>query len=98
MRKSVTGENSNRKLIPFSQVAAWMTERIDDRWYADEKFQFYCPENANWISFGWIGGLMNTFPMLALGDEMHLNRVTKPLISRFAGAGRCRLFLWSIKF
>ncbi|MBI9063413.1 MAG: hypothetical protein JEZ14_15630 [Marinilabiliaceae bacterium] len=77
VRKTVTGQNSPRNLIPFSQVAQWMTERIDSRWYAGDEFQFYCPENANWISFGWIGGLMNTFPMLALGDEMHRERVVK---------------------
>ncbi len=64
VRKAVTGKNSPRNLIPFSQVASWMTERIDSRWYAGDEFQFYCPENANWISFGWIGGLMNTYPML----------------------------------
>ena len=77
VRKSVTGPNHPRNLIPFSQAASWMTDRIDSRWFEGDKFQFYCPENANWISFGWIGGLINTFPMLALGDDMHLDRVTK---------------------
>ena len=77
VRKSMTGPNKPRNLIPFSQVAKWMTERIDARWYEGDRFQFYCPENADWISFGWVGGLMNTFPMLALGDDMHLDRVTK---------------------
>lgn len=77
VRKKITGVNNPRSLIPFSQVAAWMTERIDTRWYAGEDFEFYCPENAKWISFGWVGGLMNTFPMLALGDQFHLDRVTK---------------------
>ncbi len=77
VRKEVTGPNNPRNLIPFSQVAQWMTERIDGRWYDGKDYQFYRPENANWISFGWIGGLMNTFPMLALGDSLHLNRVVK---------------------
>jgi len=75
VRKSVTGKNNPRNLIPFSEVSRLMCNDIDKRYYKDEKYQFYCPENANWISFGWIGGLMNTFPMLALGDEMHRNRV-----------------------
>jgi lysophospholipase L1-like esterase len=77
VRKSITGSNNPRNLIPFSQTALWMTERIDSRWAEGHDFQFYCPENANWISFGWIGGLMNTFPMLALGDELHQKRVVK---------------------
>lgn len=77
VRKAVTGPNDPRNLIPFSQVARWMTERIDERWYEDNNYQFYCPENANWISFGWIGGLMNTFPILALGEDWHRQRVVK---------------------
>jgi hypothetical protein len=75
VRKTVTGKNTPRNLIPFSETARLMCNNIDQRYYSDEKYRFYCPENANWISFGWIGGLMNTFPMLALGDEMHRKRV-----------------------
>jgi len=77
VRKAVSGANRPRNLIPFSQVAQWMTDRIDSRWHEGPVHQFYCPENAKWISFGWVGGLMNTFPMLALGDDIHLDRVTK---------------------
>ncbi len=71
VRKSVTGENKPRNLIPFSEVSRLMCNNIDKRYHENEKYQFYCPENANWISFGWIGGLINTFPMLALGDKVH---------------------------
>jgi len=77
VRKELTGPNNPRNLVPFSQVAKFMTKRIDERYYDGPEFQFYCPENANWISFGWIGGLMNTFPMIALQDTFHLNRVIK---------------------
>ena len=77
VRKAVTGPNHPRKLIPASQVETWMAQRIDSRFHNGPEFKFYCPENAAWISFGWIGGLMNTFPMLVLGDNMHLERVTQ---------------------
>lgn len=77
VRKEVTGPNNPRNLIPFSQVADWMKNRINSRWYEGDEFQFYRPENADWISFGWIGGLMNTFPMLALNDSFHRERVRK---------------------
>jgi len=76
VRKDVTGVNHPRNLIPFSEVIRLMTNNIDKRFYNGNDSKFYCPENANWISFGWIGGLMNTFPMLALGDKQHLDRVT----------------------
>lgn len=76
VRKAVTGPNHPRNLIPFSEVARLMTERIDSRFHSGKDYHYYCPENASWISFGWVGGLMNTFPMLALGDQQHLDRVT----------------------
>jgi hypothetical protein len=77
VRKAVTGPNHPRNLIPFSEVARLMTERIDSRFHSSKDYNYYCPENASWISFGWVGGLMNTFPMLALGDQQHLDRVTR---------------------
>lgn len=76
VRKSVTGPNHPRNLIPLSQVKTLMTGLIDDRFYKGQ-YSFYCPENATWISYGWIGGLMDTFPMLALGDQPRLERVTQ---------------------
>ena len=77
VRKDVTGVNNPRNLYPQSEVLKLMTQRIDERYYDKGDYDFYCPENANWISFGWIGGLINTFPMLAKNDEMHLQRVKK---------------------
>ena len=75
VRKAVTGPNQPRNLIPFGEVTRLMTRRIDSRFHEGKEFQFYCPENAAWISFGWVGGLMDTFPMLALGDAARLERV-----------------------
>jgi hypothetical protein len=77
VRKDVTGPNHPRNLIPFSEVVRRMTARIDSRFYDGKEFKFYCPENAPWISFGWVGGLIDTFPMLALGDDTHRARVTE---------------------
>lgn len=77
VRKSVTGPNHSRCLTPASQVKTWMTERIDNRFHDSPTAKFYCPENATWIAFGWIGGWIDTFPMLALGDSKHLERVTE---------------------
>jgi len=77
VRKAVTGPNEPRNLIPFSEVSRAMTRRIDSRFHEGKEFKFYCPENAAWISFGWVGGLMDTFPMLALGDAARLDRVTQ---------------------
>jgi hypothetical protein len=75
VRKAVSGPNHPRNLFPMSEVVRRMTRRIDSRYHRGPHGSFYCPENAPWISLGWIGGLMDTFPMLALGDGDHLDRV-----------------------
>lgn len=75
VRKAQTGVNSPRNLKPASEVMRLMTFNIDRRYLKCKDWEYYCPENADWISFGWIGGMMNTYPMLALGDEEHLQKV-----------------------
>jgi hypothetical protein len=77
VRKAVTGPNQPRNILPASEIIRLMTERKDARFHDGPEFKFYCPENAPWISFGWIGGLMDTFPLLALNDAKHLERVTQ---------------------
>lgn len=74
-RKRHTVEEQPRNLIPMSEVFSRMAKNIDERYYKGDKWEYYCPENANWMSYGWVGGLINTFPILALGDEEHRERV-----------------------
>ncbi|MCL4484255.1 MAG: hypothetical protein M1445_16890 [Bacteroidetes bacterium] len=99
VRKAVTGINHPRNLFPFSKIIRLMTNNIDSRFYDGKDFKFYCPENADWISFGWIGGLMNTFPMLVLGDSLHLDRVTSTF--NFAiprGQGKSGYFFGALNY
>jgi hypothetical protein len=77
VRKDITGPNLPRNLVPFSEVEKIMTSQIDKRWLEKPFYQYYCPENSEKICIGWIGGLMNTFPMLVLNDELHRERVVK---------------------
>ena len=74
-RKLHTVAETPRDLMPMSEVLARMVRNIDERYYVGDQWQYYCPENADWMSYGWIGGLMNTYPMLALGDATHLEKV-----------------------
>lgn len=64
-----------RNLIPMSEVLSIMNRNIDMRYLKNDSVEFYRPETADWMSYGWIGGLINTYPMLALGDNEHLRRV-----------------------
>ena len=75
VRKSVTGVNHPNALIPFAEIIQLMSRQIDKRWLEKSTFKYYCPENSQKICLGWIGGLMNTFPMLVLNDKKHLDRV-----------------------
>lgn len=69
-----TGEDV-RHLIPMSEVFSIMSKNIDRRYYEDGEVGFYRPENADWMSYGWIGGLINTYPMLVMGDAGRLQKV-----------------------
>lgn len=74
-RKTHTEREDPRNLMPMSEVFSRMARNIDERYYKGEQWEYYCPENADWMSYGWIGGLMNTYPMLALEEEEHLQKV-----------------------
>lgn len=74
-RKLHIKEATPRNLMPMSEVFTRMAKNIDERYYAKDGVGFYCPENADWMSYGWVGGLINTYPMLALGDTAHFNHV-----------------------
>ena len=74
-RKSHTRTAAPRDLMPMSEVFSQMARNIDERYYEGAEGSFYCPENADWMSYGWVGGLINTYPMLALGDAAHAQRV-----------------------
>ena len=75
VRKVVTGSNHPRNLVPLSEVKKIMTTQIDKRWVEKPPYKYYCPENSDKVCIGWIGGLMNTFPMLVLNDKVHRDRV-----------------------
>lgn len=74
-RKLHTLSEPPRNLMPMSEVATRMHCNIEERYYVGKEWEYYCPENADWMSYGWIGGLINTYPMLALNDELHRTRV-----------------------
>lgn len=99
LRKELTGENNPRNIIPSSEVIKKMTKNIDNRYYAENGTEFYCPENANWISFGWIGGLINTFPMIALADSEHRQKVSNTFDFAFAhGQGESGYFYGALNY
>ena len=75
-RKLHVKEAAPRNLMPMSEVFTRMAKNIDERYYTKDGIGFYCPENADWMSYGWVGGLINTYPMLAMADKAHFDRVS----------------------
>lgn len=75
-RKLHVKETAPRNLMPMSEVFTRMAKNIDERYYTKDSIGFYCPENADWMSYGWVGGLINTYPMLALADKAHFDKVS----------------------
>lgn len=74
-RKSHIPKTEPRNLMPMSEVFNQMVRNIDSRYHKSGQWEYYCPENADWMSYGWIGGLINTYPILALDDVEHDRRV-----------------------
>lgn len=66
-----------RNFYPMSQVLKVMNENIDNRYFVNDSVEFYRPEGWDWMSYGWIGGMINTYPMIALGDAEHLRKVSR---------------------
>lgn len=76
VRKGLTGPNHPRNLTPFSAVTKFTSEYEDSaRWYEDATGSFYRSSNNDVFQLGWVGGLQVTFPLLALGDPLHRERV-----------------------
>ncbi|WP_156307990.1 hypothetical protein [Sphingobacterium endophyticum] len=74
-RKEYLPKSSPRNLMPMSVVFEKMTKNIEERYYSDGNIGFYCPENADWMSYGWVGGLINTYPMLTMNSAAEQQKV-----------------------
>lgn len=89
VRKEVTGKNTSRNICPFSMVTALTSDYKNKvRWKEDGENSFYRMENSDGYQVGWVGGLMGTFPLLALNDSLSRSRVIKTYnyaISRMKG-------------
>ncbi|MGF7231650.1 hypothetical protein, partial [Arachidicoccus sp.] len=88
VRKSVTGENHPRNWLPMSKLEQLGTTICSNNWITTPAGSFYKPENNNDFQLGWVSGMMNTYPMLALDNEKERARVGEELdfiISKLQG-------------
>ncbi|MFE7215490.1 hypothetical protein ACFU93_37395 [Streptomyces sp. NPDC057611] len=79
VRKSLTGPTTPRNLLPMSKLAELGTDICRGNFTETEAGKFYRPENWENFQLGWVSGMINTYPMLALNDPTERGRVSEEL-------------------
>lgn len=76
VRKALTGPNHPRNLTPFSAVMKFSLEfQNANRWREHATGSFFRSGNWDKLDLGWVGGLIGTFPQLALNEDLPRERV-----------------------
>lgn len=80
VRKALTGPNNPRNLTPFSKTVELTAEHKNrNRWIELPFGDFYRTGNSDGYLTGWVGGLMDTYAMLAIDDKLSRERVCKTI-------------------
>jgi hypothetical protein len=79
VRKALAGPNRPRNLVPMSKLAELGTAICRDNFAETKAGKYYLPENSKNFQLGWVSGMINTFPMLALNDATERARVAEEL-------------------
>ncbi len=75
IRKELSGPNQPRNILPMSKAFEVVSTITRNRFVTVPAGSYYLPENNDDFQLGWVSGMMNTYPMLALNDEKERNRV-----------------------
>lgn len=75
VRKELSGPNQPRNLLPMSKAFEVVSEITRNNFVEVPAGAYYLPENNKDFQLGWVSGMMNTYPMLALNDEKERRRV-----------------------
>ncbi|MFI1097561.1 hypothetical protein [Streptomyces sp. NPDC020917] len=79
VRKSLTGPTMPRNLLPMSKLAQLGTDICRGNFTETTAGRYYLPENSKDFQLGWVSGMINTYPMLALDDPTERGRVSDEL-------------------
>ncbi len=75
VRKALTGPNHPRNLVPMSKHFELATGICSNNWLVVPAGCYYAPENDRDFQLGWVSGMINTYPMLALDNQQERERV-----------------------
>ncbi|GAO42732.1 hypothetical protein FPE01S_01_17500 [Flavihumibacter petaseus NBRC 106054] len=80
-RKALLGEMPQYYVAPMNAVSDYTRQQVEKNRFHNSSFaSIYFPENSfTRFQLGWIGGMMNTYPMLSLNDSLHITRVSNTI-------------------
>ncbi|MCU7552214.1 hypothetical protein OCK74_24055 [Chitinophagaceae bacterium LB-8] len=79
VRKDFLGPNQPRNILPMSKQVEVTTAINSGNFITVPAGSYYRMENNNHFQLGWVAGMMNTYPMLALNNEKERNRVAQEI-------------------
>ncbi len=79
VRKELTGPNHPRNILPMSKLLQCATDICSNNFVEVKAGAYYKPENNNDFQLGWVSGMINTYPMLALNNTQERQRVAREL-------------------
>lgn len=79
VRKALNGPNMPRNLLPMSKLLQCATDICRGNFITVKAGAYYKPENNDDFQLGWVSGMINTYPMLALNDAKERQRVVSEL-------------------
>jgi hypothetical protein len=79
VRKELCGPNEPVNILPMSKLFQCATDICRGNFIEVKAGAYYRPENGDDFQLGWVSGMINTYPMLALNDEKERQRVAREL-------------------
>ncbi|WP_143305960.1 hypothetical protein [Chitinophaga vietnamensis] len=79
VRKALSAPNDPRNILPMSQELQSAAAICKGNFVKAPAGSYYKPENNNDFQLGWVSGMMNTYPMLALNDAKERQHVAEEL-------------------
>jgi hypothetical protein len=79
VRKEFTGPNHPRNQLPMSKYMELASTICSNNFVTVPAGSYYMPENNKDFQLGWVSGMMNSYPMLALNNEKERQRVASEL-------------------
>lgn len=78
-RKAFIGPNHPRNQLPMSKQLEMARTICSNNFITVPVGSYYTPENGPDFQLGWVSGMINTYPMLAMNNEKERNRVAAEL-------------------